>query len=286
MLLAVLAAPAAAPAAASDPADVADEWRDLHGRCVDAVATAARLDTAGLVSRMPDLEIAYVEDGPERLRVLPAPRPPLQVVPEIGGERLEDDAIDRTRQRVEAYRGGVRELPADAARRQAEALPERTPRPVVVPLRGPGRHAPTGIWQAPGGRFELRMQEYPTAAGFRSVCEVSVARGARPLAPAEAEAVVAAWRGLSEEMPGLGPTEPKALRQREGAVRLAVDAVRPNPRGCAVVASLTREGGRLRSSVGETVAEPGCGGASLAGDAITPHGVLPAGAEPGTEVTQ
>jgi hypothetical protein len=262
-LLACLASPACA--------EPVDEWRDLHARCVAAIAGGGAVDVAGLVPLTPHMQRAPARGDLPGAGVLPGFRDPRWAVPEIGGRRLEDAAPDRTRRRVERWRGDDRPLPLEAARRQAEAVGAQDAG-AVVPR--PGGGAVPRVWLGQGGRFELRVTEYPTRGGFRAACEIRLARGAPPLAAAEAEAVVAAWRAAAAAMPGLGPTVPKTLRPREGVTRLAVDATARNPRGCAIVASLTWDAGRgtLRSAIAETAGVPGCGGRSRTGPAITPHG--------------
>ncbi|MEM6587415.1 MAG: hypothetical protein AAF641_03125 [Pseudomonadota bacterium] len=125
-----------------------------------------------------------------------------------------------------------------------------------------GRTVPTGVWGTKDGAFELWLIEYPTRAGFRAICEVRQARGQ----VIGSEAVAALEATFKEvEAPRIDVS-----RDELTAFRLTDE----NPRGCPVVTSFSA-GSALRSSVSEAVGVPDCGGPSLAGRVITPHGILP-----------
>ncbi|WP_299814348.1 hypothetical protein [uncultured Jannaschia sp.] len=207
--------PALAALLAATPAGAApvDEWRDLHGRCVEAVRRGTALDTEGLEERPPTL-IADV-----------VPEPPF-------GVRLEYDVL-RTSQRL----------------------------------------APRGIWARRDGRFEMQLLDYPTRAGSRSICEVSVARGAPPLTRAEAAPILDAFRDLRRE----AVAEGRATVEDDGHDRLRTEPADPNPRGCPVIVSVTFTPGEdfFRSSAAEGPGAPDCGGVSLSGSGgLNPAQVL------------
>ncbi len=134
---------------------------------------------------------------------------------------------------------------------------------VELKFTAPGRRTvPTGVWGTRDGPFELWLTEYPTAAGFRAICEVRAARGTT-IAPAE----IAALRSAFE-------TVDAAERTVSRADLIAYRMHEENARGCPVVTSFSTQPG-LRSTVSEAAGRPDCGGPSLATDVITPHGVLP-----------
>jgi hypothetical protein len=123
------------------------------------------------------------------------------------------------------------------------------------------RTVPTGIWARPDGRFELTLIEYPTRPGTRAICEVAPARNAPALTAAEAAAVFETFRAARAERIAAGGFAPLDA-DTEGR-RAAMVSTAPNPRGCTVVASVTRDGDFFRSSVAERAGTPSCGGASL-----------------------
>ena len=126
------------------------------------------------------------------------------------------------------------------------------------------RTVPVGIWAAPGGRFEMRLIEYPTRVGTRTICEVVVDRGKPPLNEAEAEAVADAFDAMRADAIAAGGWEEAALRSDETR-RTGMERVAPNDRDCPVIASLSIDPSRgyFRSSVSEKVGAPMCGGKSL-----------------------
>ena len=130
-------------------------------------------------------------------------------------------------------------------------------------LRTSQRLAPRGIWARPGGRFEMQILDYPTRAGSRSICEVTVARDAEPLTRAEAAPILDAFRDLRDG----AITDGRATAQGDGRDRLRTASTGPNPRGCPVIASVTYAPGTafFRSSVAEGPGAPDCGGVSLYG---------------------
>jgi hypothetical protein len=119
------------------------------------------------------------------------------------------------------------------------------------------RTVPAGIWVRPGGRFELRLIEYPAAPGLRAICEIRPARPTPPLTEAEGRDVADAFAALRDDRIAAGTH--RAL----DAADLAMVATDRNPRDCAVTASLTRDDGFFRASVGERAGDPSCGGLSL-----------------------
>ena len=174
---------------------LADEWRDLHGRCADAVTAGALLDLDGLTERPPE----YL------------------VEPRVVA--LDDDhALTLFERRV---------------------------------LRTSARIVPRGVWAWPGGRLALRLLEYPTRPGIRTLCEVVAAPPGAALPPADARAV---FRAFAAEHGG-----------RESDGRIVATLADPNPRGCRVLASVSRSDGFFRSSVAEAAGDPACGGPSLTG---------------------
>ena len=193
----------AAPAAASD---LADEWRGLHGRCAEAVAAAAVLDTDGLVDRLPDfaVELEEVEIGDRTLTLF----------------QLEVARIS-------------------------------------------ARTVPTGVWARPDGRLELRLVEFPTRPGTRALCEVVTPRRAA-LDAREGASLADAFRRWRAEAAGWTARD---VGDDGATTRIGAALEGPNPRGCAVVASLSFDAasGRLRSSVGERAGDASCGGPSLSG---------------------
>ena len=191
----------------------------------------------------------------------------------------EDEWRDLHRRCAEAVRTG------DAL--DIEGLEERPPTLIadIVPeppfgvrleydvLRTSQRLAPRGIWAQPDGRFEMQILDYPTRAGSRSICEVSVARDAAPLTDAEAAPILDAFRDLRRQ----AVLEEAATEEDDGRDRLRTEAVAPNPRGCPVIASVTYtpEDDFFRSSVAEGPGAPDCGGVSLYGSGgLNPARVL------------
>ncbi|MEM8848902.1 MAG: hypothetical protein AAGE03_02595 [Pseudomonadota bacterium] len=139
----------------------------------------------------------------------------------------------------------------------------------TVTTRGPARArtttVPTGVWSHPTGWFQLRLIEYPTASGRRAICEV-VRRGNAPaLTQAEIDALLAAFADIRDRALATGRWEDAELRAEPPVTRLGIARLRPNPRGCPVIASLTIDPSRdyVRSSVSETAEDLTCGGASL-----------------------
>lgn len=138
-----------------------------------------------------------------------------------------------------------------------------------VTTRGPARArtttVPTGVWAHPLGRFEMRLIEYPTAAGSRAICEVIPRRGAPVMTEAETAALRAAFEEMRLHALASGRWRDANFSAEPPVIRLGVDRIRPNPRGCPVVASLTIDTSRgyVRSSVSETAQDLTCGGASL-----------------------
>ena len=128
-------------------------------------------------------------------------------------------------------------------------------------LRLSARTVPTGIWTHPGGRFEMTLIEYPTRPGTRAICEVQVAHGAPDLTDAEAAAILAAFRDTRAARIDAGAFAP--LQTETEGKRAAMVSTEPNPRGCPVVASVSRGDGFFRSSVAERAGTSACGGASL-----------------------
>lgn len=200
--LALLATPAAA-------SDVVAEWRDLHGRCQQAVATGAMLDVSGLDARDPTSIADVVEEPPF-------------------GVRIDYDA-----------------------------------------LRTSARTAPTGIWGASGGRFEMTLIEFVTRPGVRAICEVGVAREVATLGAGEAKKIPGAFRDMRAAETVAGTFEAKAFDADAGTVRDGMTLAEANPRGCPVVVSLTSGPGYFRTSAAERAGVPECGGPSLAKGGLT-----------------
>ncbi|MEM7488304.1 MAG: hypothetical protein AAF390_04175 [Pseudomonadota bacterium] len=117
---------------------------------------------------------------------------------------------------------------------------------------------PTGIWLRPGGRFEMRLLEFPTRPGTRAICEIVPARGAPDLTSAEADAVLTAFRDRQAARPD-GAFE----TTRSDADRVVARATAPNARGCPVVTSVTHDGAFFRATISEGAGVPSCGGLSL-----------------------
>ena len=222
-------------------ADVVDEWRDLQGRCADAVTVGAVLDTAGLEARGPTVLVepreVELDAGPLRRDPLNRPAPlgdPLGRNPVRDNPILRDPLEDNRVGPPEIYRG--------------RTLTRFDP----TPLRTSARQVPAGIWARPGGRFELHLLEYKTRPGTRAICEVFVARSAAALDDDEARAIFAAF-DAAHDVDVDDPT------------RMVATLSEANPRGCKVLASVTRRKDYFRSSVAEAAGRPGCGGPSLTG---------------------
>lgn len=134
-----------------------------------------------------------------------------------------------------------------------------------------GAAVPKGIWAHEGGQFELRLIEYPTQPGTRTICEVIVRRGTPPLSSSETLDIEAEFTAMQQRAIVSGRWQNAELRNSETTRRMGITQVSPNPRGCPVIASLTIDPARdvLRSAVSEQAGVPSCGGLSLFGDRRT-----------------
>lgn len=241
------------PAQASD---LLDEWRDLHDRCADAVTAGEPLDVSGLTPLFPAFLVAPVEVD---LAPPAAPEPPAPDLSDpglIGGEPPDYDVIGR---RLEE-RGRI--LDAEDVRERLTPAPMSSDRQTRFERRVAQRDT-VGEWGRPEGRMILRLLEYPTRAGSRAICEVT-ARPAVTVSVNEALTIGNAFAALHR----LRNTDVDAADG--GTVRVVATVDEDGPRGCRIVASVTRRntenGAFFRSSVGEAVGRPDCGGASLFGE--------------------
>lgn len=133
------------------------------------------------------------------------------------------------------------------------------------PARLSGRVVPRGIWGMPGGRFELRLIEYPTRPGTRTICEIIIARGTEPLTEAEGTALLAAFDTMRTEATAGGGWHRADLADDATTTREGMERNVVNRRGCPVIASVTVNAPRayFRSAVSEKAGIPSCGGVSL-----------------------
>ncbi|MEM7488303.1 MAG: hypothetical protein AAF390_04170 [Pseudomonadota bacterium] len=155
--------------------------------------------------------------------------------------------------------------------RRPDVRPDRT-RTIgnrTVTSRGPARARTTaiatGTWAHRLGHFQMRLIEYPTASGTRAICEVVPRRNAPPLTDAQTRALRAAFGEMRAAAIASGRWRDAGLDADPPVLREGIRRIRPNPRRCPVIASLTIDPSRdyVRSSVSETAEDLTCGGPSM-----------------------